>query len=84
MEIKNIPARIPGLDVCSACVTVKMVHLLHKEGHSHATEVLERVHVDIAGPMHVLSAGGRLYLYVTVDNYTHAVHLAAVPQIGGA
>lgn len=38
------------------------------------TEYLEWVHVDIAGPMHVLSAGGRLYLYVAVDDYTHAVY----------
>ena len=83
MEINNIPARIPGFDVRSACVTAKMVHLLHKEGCSCVTEVLEQVHVDIAGPMHVPSARGRLYLYVTVDNYTHTVHLATVPQIGG-
>ena len=74
MEITNLPARILGLDACSASVMVKMVHLPHKEGCSHATEYLEWVHVNIAGPMHVPSARGRLYLYVAVDDYTHAVY----------
>jgi len=60
VEITDLPARIPGLDACSACVVVKMVHLPHKEGRSCATEYLERVHVNRAGPMHVPSARGRL------------------------
>jgi len=51
-----------------------MVHLPHKEGRGRATEYLERVHVEIAGPMHVPSARGRLYLYVAVDNHTRAVY----------
>jgi len=70
MEITDVPARILGLDACSACVAAKMVHLPHKEGRGRATEYLERVYVEIAGPMHVPSAGGRLYLYVAVDDYT--------------
>jgi len=74
VEITDLPARILGLDACSACVVAKMVHFPHKEGHSHATEYLEQVYVDIAGPMHVPSARGRLYLYVAVDDYTHAVY----------
>jgi len=47
---------------------------LAAQGRGRATEYLERVHVDIAGPMHVPSAGGRLYLYVAVDDYTRAVY----------
>ena len=45
----------------------------HKVGRTRTTEHLERVHVDIAGPMPVLSAGGREYLYVLVDDCTRAV-----------
>ena len=30
MVITNIPAKIPGLDVCLACVAAKSVHLPHK------------------------------------------------------
>jgi len=74
LEITDIPARIPGLDACFACVAAKMVHLPHKEGRSHATEYLERVYIDIAGPMHIPSARGRLYLYVAVDDYTCAIY----------
>jgi len=74
VEITDLPARIPGLDACSACVMAKMVHLPHKEGRSRATKYLERVHVGIAGPMHVPSARGRLYLYVAVDDYAHTVY----------
>ena len=57
VEITDVPARIPGLDACSACIVAKMVHLLHKEGRGHATEYLEQVHIDIAGPVLVLSVG---------------------------
>jgi len=74
VEIIDVPVRIPGLDACSTCVAAKMVHLPHKEGRGHATKYLKRVHVDIAGPMHVPSAGGRLYLYVAVDDCTRAVY----------
>ena len=36
MVITDIPTMIPGLDGCMACVTGKLVHLLHKEGHRQA------------------------------------------------
>ena len=55
VEITDVPARILGLDACSACVVAKMVHLPHKEGCGHVTDYLEQVHIDIAGPMLVLS-----------------------------
>ena len=84
MEITDVLVRIPGLDACSACVAAKMVHLPHKEGRGRATEYLGQVHVDIAGPMYIPSAGGRLYLYVAVDDYSRGLHSVAIPQIGGA
>ena len=72
--ITDMPAKVPGLDACAACVAGKSVHLPHKEGRERATEYLERVHIDIAGPMPVVSAGGREYVYVIVDDYTRAVY----------
>ena len=68
--ITDIPAKIPGLDACAACVVGKSVHLLHKQGRQQASRYLERVHINIAGPMPVKSAGGKEYLYVVVDDYT--------------
>ena len=74
MVITDMPVKVPGLDVCTACVAGKSVHLPHKEGREWVTEYLERVHINIAGPMPVVSAGGREYIYVIVDDYTCAVH----------
>ena len=60
--ITVVPASVPGLDACAACVARKAVHLPH-EGRGRASEYLERVRVDIAGPIPVASIGGRDYLY---------------------
>jgi len=75
MQITDLPMKIPGLDACAACVAARSVHLPHKEGRSRASEYLERVHIDITGPMPVKSAGGREYLYLVVDDYTRAVYV---------
>ena len=74
MEISDLPTKIPGLNACAACIVAKAVHLPHKEGQSRASEYLERVHIDIAGPMPVKSTGGREYLYVVMDDCTRTVY----------
>lgn len=66
MVIADVPAKVPGLDACAACVARKSVHLPHKEGRGRPSEYLERVHIDIAGPMPIASVGGREYVYVVV------------------
>ena len=76
--ITDLPAEIPGLDACAACVAAKLVHLPHKVGRTRATEFLERVHIDIAGPMPTRSAGGCEYLYVLVDDCTRVVWMRAL------
>jgi len=75
MQITDLPMKIPGLDACAACVAAKSVHLPHKEGRSRASEYLERMYIDTAGPMPVKSAGGREYLYLVVDDYTRGVYV---------
>jgi len=55
-------------------VFIRLADVVSIEGRSHATEYLKWVYINIVGPMHVPSAGGRLYLYIAVDNYTHAVY----------
>jgi transposase InsO family protein len=74
MVITDLPAEIPGLDACAACVAAKSVHLPHKEGRERANEHLGRVHIDVAGPMEVQSAGGKAYEYVVVDDHTRVVY----------
>ena len=58
-RITDLPEKIPGLDACAACVAVKEVHFPYKEGYSCAGDYLCRVHIDIARPMQVKSAGGK-------------------------
>ena len=74
MGISDLPTKIPGLEACAACVLAKAVHLPHKEGRNRATEYLERVHIDISGPVPVKSVGGREYLYVVMDDCTRTVY----------
>ena len=71
MVIMDVPAVVPSLDACAACVAAKAVHLPHKEGHGCVSEYLERVHIDIVSPMPTKSVGGREYAYVVVDDYTY-------------
>ena len=74
MTITDLPVKLPGLDLCVACVAGKSTHLPHKEGRERATEYLERVHINIAGPGPVASAGGWIYVYVVVGDHTRAVY----------
>ena len=70
MVITDIPERIPGLDACAACIAAKSVRLPHKKGRERAKEYLGRIHIDIAGPMPIKSAGGREYVFVVVDDHS--------------
>jgi transposase InsO family protein len=74
MVITDLPTKIPSLDTCAACVAAKSVHFPHKEGRNRAGEYLGRVHIDVAGPMPMKSAGGKEYEYVIVDDYSRAVY----------
>jgi transposase InsO family protein len=74
MVITDVPAKIPNLDACAACVAAKSVHLPHQEGRERAKEHLGRVHIDVAGPMEVQSDGGKSYEYIVVDDYTRVVY----------
>ena len=74
MTLMDVPAVIPSLNTCTACVAGKSVHLPHKEGYSRATEFLEHVHIDIAGLTPVASSSGCHYIYVVMDDYSCAVY----------
>ena len=78
--VTDIPAKLPGLGACVACVAGKSMDLPHKEGCTLASEYLEHVHIDIAGPMPVTSAGGQAYLFVVVNDYSRAVYTRPLRQ----
>ena len=83
MVITDLPVRIPGLGACAACVAEKSAHLPHKEGSGLACKYLERVHVDIASPIPVLSAG-RERICERRRGWPHSCRIdkVAAPQIG--
>jgi len=74
MVITDLPAKIPRLDACVACVAAKSAHLPHKEGRERADKKLQHVHIDMAGPISVKSAGGNECDYVVLDDSSRAVY----------
>ena len=65
MVTTDLPEKLPGLDACAACVAAKEVQFPYEEGCSCAGDYLCRVHIDIARPMQVKSAGGKEYEWTT-------------------
>ena len=57
------------------CVAAKSVHFQYKQGRNRAGAYLDRVHIDIAGPMPTKSAGGKEYEYIVVDDYSRVVYM---------
>jgi len=55
----------------------KAVHLPHRQGHAHASEYPERVHIDLVCSMPTKSVGRREYAYAVVDDaaYTRPLRL---------
>jgi len=74
MVITDLPKKVPIHDACAACVGAKSVHFPHKEGRNRAEVYLERVHIDVAGPMPTKLAGGMEYEYIVLDDYSRAVY----------
>jgi len=83
MVITDLPKKIPGRDACAACVGAKSVHFPHKEGRNCAGVHLDRVHIDVAGPMPTKSAGGMEYEYIVVYDYSRGgIHAPIATQVG--
>ena len=60
---------------------MRVLHALRQNqytSHTRASEYMERVYIDVAGPVPVKSAGRREYLYVIVG-----LREAAAAQVGG-
>nr|CAA49283.1 gag,protease,endonuclease, reverse transcriptase,RNaseH [Volvox carteri f. nagariensis] len=59
-----------GAAVCEGCVMGKHSRKPFPESHSSVGRALERVHMDLAGPMSVESYGGNSYVATFLDEYT--------------
>jgi len=61
-----------GDKVCNACTRGKQVRTSFKLKNCVSTsQPLELLHVDWCGPMRVPSRGGKRYVLVIVDDYSH-------------
>ena len=66
---------------CSTCNQVKKSNRTPRSalGTYHASFPMERVHLDILGPINPRSRSGSSYVLVMVDQFTKWVELAALP-----
>ncbi|CAM8918128.1 unnamed protein product [Rhodiola kirilowii] len=57
--------------ICSACATGKQVRSSFKSKQSVSTSApLDMIHMDLCGPVNVVSRGGNRYILVIVDDYS--------------
>jgi len=58
--------------VCDACARGKQVRNSFKlKNYVSTTRPLEMLHMNLCGPMRVISRGGKRYVRVIVDDYSH-------------
>ena len=74
MVITGLPAKIPGLAACAACVAAKSAHLPHKEGCEQVDKQLQCIQIDMAGSMPVILAGGNECEHVVMGDYNWALY----------
>ena len=57
--------------MCGPCQIEKKIRISHKMmQHPSTTRVLDRLHMDQMGPIHVESIGGKRYVFVSVEYYS--------------
>ena len=59
-----------NLDRCKSCVLGKMMRAPFKDAVVRVTKPMQRVYMDICGPMKVQSIGGSKYFLPVTDEYT--------------
>ena len=63
--------QVPCHHVCSSCAFGNQHRASFRLEATHqATHILELIHVDLAGPMEVLSLGGLCYYMLLVDDFS--------------
>ncbi|GJZ60801.1 retrovirus-related pol polyprotein from transposon TNT 1-94 [Tanacetum coccineum] len=67
--------------LCSACQLGKSKKHTHKPKPENTNlEVLNTLHMDLCGPMRVLTINGKKYILVIVDDYSRIFHQKTVPR----
>jgi len=70
--IKGIPdLKIVHNSICGECQIGKQTKMSHPRlEHQVTSKVLELLHMDLMGPMHVERIGGKRYVFVVVDDFS--------------
>ncbi|XP_070050783.1 uncharacterized protein [Nicotiana tomentosiformis] len=73
--VRGLPkSRFKDHKVCDACVRGKQVRSsFNPKNKVSTTRPLDLLHMDICGPMRVLSRGGKKYIFVIVDDYSRFI-----------
>lgn len=77
MEISGSAAR--PTKMCEICTKGKFTQTRNREPDRKATEPLQLVHTDLAGPMRTSSLEGHKYAISFTDNYSGAI--SVFPEI---
>ena len=60
----------PGRDRCRGCLLGKMTRVPFRDVTNKATKPLQRVYMDLCGPMKTKTLGGRSYFLLITDEFT--------------
>lgn len=77
--VKGLDARtlmdLPKHINCEACVLAKSIRASFPASDSVTSQILELLHMNLAGPAYVASVGGKRYMLVIVDDYSRYYHV---------
>lgn len=70
--IRGLPdLKIVDNNICGECKIGKQTRMSHPRlEHQVTSKVLEFMHMDLMRPMHVERIGGKIYVFVVVDDFS--------------
>lgn len=71
-DVRGLPnLNIEEGKICGECQIVNQIKISHKKlQRLPTTKVLELAHMDLTGPMHFESLGGKRYVFVCLDDFS--------------
>ena len=86
-DVQRLEAAVDGMKIsnkdkfnCPTCILGKMTQSRNREPDQKATQRLELVHCDLAGPIDPISLGGFKYCMSYVDDYSGVIKIYLLKQ----